>query len=393
MRQLSILGSTGSIGRQTLEVVAANPERLKVTALAAGSNNLKELVKQVQQFAPELVCVPDEKSASVLQNMLEDHNKKPAIEYGTAGLIAAAVHTATDVVVNGLVGFLGLQPTAEAIKRGKIIALANKETLVAAGSFIMPMCKEYGATMVPVDSEHSAIFQALAQQPSHTIEQLILTCSGGPFRTWTMQRMNDATVDDALKHPNWSMGNKITIDSATLMNKGLEIIEALWLFDVPIDSIKVVVHPQSILHSAVRFVDGSVVGQLGVPDMRLPIHYALFYPERIPSALVPRLDLCKEQNLTFEEPDEQRFPCLNLCRQAAYAQGVMPCVLNAANEIAVDAFLSQRIKFMDIPKFIERMLSTHEHIGNPSLEDIVAIDQETRRRASEMINDFSGVRV
>jgi 1-deoxy-D-xylulose-5-phosphate reductoisomerase len=384
-RQLSILGSTGSIGCQTLEVVAANPSQLKVTALAAGRNNLAELAQQICSFAPELVSVPDEQSAHALQELLVNKTQLPTIVWGAEGLVAAAVHTAADVVVNGLVGFLGLLPTAEAIKCGKVIALANKETMVAAGARIMSMCREHNATIVPVDSEHSAIFQSLAQQPSSTIEQLILTCSGGPFRTWTAEQMKHVTVEDALQHPNWSMGNKITIDSATLMNKGLEIIEAHWLFGMAVESIKVVVHPQSILHSAVQFIDGSVIGQLGVPDMRLPIHYALFYPERASSDLVPRLDLCKVQNLSFEEPDEQRFPCLNLCRQAAYNQDSFPCVLNAANEMAVDAFLSQRIKFTDVPVFIEQMLDAHQPVRDPSLEDIVAVDQETRCKAQEML--------
>lgn len=386
MRHISILGSTGSIGRQTLEVVAAHSQQLKVTALAAGAGHLEQLAQQVRTFHPEFVCVPDRSCVQVLKDLLRDDRQQPRIEFGAQGLIETAALAVSDVVVNGLVGFLGLLPTAEAIKRGKVIALANKETLVAAGACIMPMCSRYRATIVPVDSEHSAIFQSLAGQPYRTIEQIILTCSGGPFRSWTKERMHSATVGDALRHPNWSMGNKVTIDSATLMNKGLEIIEAHWLFDTPVERIKVVVHPQSVLHSAVQFVDGAVIGQMGLPDMHLPIHYALFHPDRVSSNLVPRLDLSAMQNLSFEDPDEQRFPCLNLCRQVADRQDTMPCVLNAANEVAVDAFLMERIKFTEIPTLIDKMLDAHTPITNPSLDEIAEVDRQTRAKTSEMLS-------
>jgi 1-deoxy-D-xylulose-5-phosphate reductoisomerase len=305
---------------------------------------------------------------------------------GESGLDACASHVKAETVVTGLVGFMGLKPTAAALRAGKTIALANKETLVAAGEAIMSMVKQYKACIVPVDSEHSAIFQALGQYKSTDVRTLWLTGSGGPFRTRSLEQLQNATIDDALKHPNWSMGPKITIDSATLMNKGLEIIEARWLFDVMPQNIRVVIHPQSILHSAVEFVDGSIVGQMGLPDMRLPIHYALFYPDRVASDRVPRLDLTTMSQLTFEEPDTARFPCLKLAQAVANeSHTTLPCVLNAANEVAVRAFLSGHIKFLHIAEHIERVLSRHRSKAHPTLDDVMAADAWARAESETLL--------
>jgi 1-deoxy-D-xylulose-5-phosphate reductoisomerase len=290
------------------------------------------------------------------------------------------------VLVTAVVGFMGVKPTLAAIRKGKIIALANKETMVAAGHLVVEMAARYKATIVPVDSEHSAIFQSLLPSlekdaVQREVEKILLTGSGGPFRSWSKEKMESATISDALKHPNWSMGAKITIDSATLMNKGLEVIEARWLFNVPVEKIQVVIHPQSILHSAVEFVDGSIVGQMGLPDMRLPIHYALFYPHRVASQRVPRLSLSAIRELTFEEPDLDRFPCLALAREAAAVDDSKACVLNGANEIVVDSFLKGEIKFLDIPRNLERVLDEHKPIKSPTLEDILECDRWARQCA------------
>lgn len=384
MKGISILGSTGSIGRQTLEIIGAHPQSLKVVALAAGLNNIDSLAEQIEVFGPELVALPDAQSASQLTEYLSSYRNPLEIVCGESGLNAVATHPSAHTVVTAVVGFLGLLPTAAAIACGKTIALANKETLVAAGSVIIPMARQHGAQIVPVDSEHSAIFQSLAGHSTQDIERIWLTASGGPFRSWTKDRIASATVDDALCHPNWSMGPKITIDSATLMNKGLEIIEARWLFDIDPQHIKVVVHPQSILHSAVEFVDGSVVGQMGLPDMRLPIHYALFWPDRTSSERVPRLDLVRAGMLTFEEPDRERFPCLALAENVAGHNDTLPSVLNAANEVAVSAFLKGTIAFSEIPKIIERVLNRHTSVSNPSLTDILESDKWARHISSEL---------
>lgn len=386
MKSLSILGSTGSIGRQTLDIVRAHDvdNQLRVVALAAGDKSLPLLAEQIKQFRPLMVCLPDR---AALEDLLATGIKKTDAQFVFAGegLDAVAAHEQADIVVSGVVGFLGVKPTAAAIRAGKTIALANKETLVAAGAAIMPMVKRYGARIVPVDSEHSAIHQSLTGYGAKDLRSIWLTASGGPFRTWSKEEISNATVDDALKHPNWSMGPKITIDSATLMNKGLEIIEARWLFDVPADRIKVVIHPQSILHSAVEYVDGSVVGQLGVPDMHLPIHYAIFWPERTASLAVPPLDLVKMGTLTFEEPDTDRFPCLALARRAALSDDTLPCVLNAANEVIVDAVLKHRLRFADIPFYVEKVLDLHQPIADPTLEDILDADLWARTAAAEQI--------
>jgi 1-deoxy-D-xylulose-5-phosphate reductoisomerase len=386
MKSISLLGSTGSIGLQTLDIVAHHRDQLAVAALAAGSKKLPLLAEQIVEHRPELVSVPTAADVKELKELLGPCAAGiTTIMHGDEGLEAVATHRDAQTVVTGVVGFLGLKPTAAAIRMGKTIAVANKETFVAAGAAIMPMVQQFGASIVPVDSEHSAIFQSLTGYTAKDVSRLWLTASGGPFRTWTREQIEHATIDDALKHPNWSMGPKITIDSATLMNKGLEIIEARWLFDVPAVDVRVVVHPQSILHSAVEFVDGSIVGQLGVPDMRLPIHYALFYPERVPSERVPRLDLTQLSQLTFEEPDFERFPCLALARSIAGECNTAACVLNAANEVVVDAFLKGHIKFIKISEQIERVLSRHNPVPSPGLDDILEADAWARREAQSLL--------
>ncbi|MFN8657839.1 MAG: 1-deoxy-D-xylulose-5-phosphate reductoisomerase [Candidatus Obscuribacterales bacterium] len=387
MKSLSILGSTGSIGRQTLDIVRAHASQLRVIALAAGENSLPMLAEQIKQFHPEMVCLPNAASLEKLKEAGSIDLKSTEFVFGAEGLEQVAAHPSTDIVVSGVVGFLGVKPTAAAIRAGKTIALANKETLVAAGAAIMPMVNQHGARIIPVDSEHSAIHQSLTGYGARDLRSIWLTASGGPFRTWTREAISNATVDDALKHPNWSMGQKITIDSATLMNKGLEIIEARWLFDVSAEKIKVIIHPQSILHSAVEFVDGSVVGQMGIPDMHLPIHYALFWPERTEgnAGVIPALDLVKLGTLTFEEPDTERFPCLALAQEAARHDDTRPCVLNAANEVIVEAVLKRRLRFADIPRYVEKVLDLHQPITNPTLDDILECDSWARTAAADQI--------
>lgn len=382
-KKISLLGSTGSIGRQSLDIAQAHKDVIQVVALAAGGGNLDLFADQIKQFQPALVSVPGDAERKALKEKLGA--SKVQIEIGSQGLEAVAAESGADTVVTGVVGFLGLKPTARAIEKGKTIALANKETLVAAGSAVMPMVEKYGAKIVPVDSEHSAIFQSLSGHTKNDVDAIWLTASGGPFRTWTKEQIHDATKGDALKHPNWNMGQKITIDSATLMNKGLEIVEARWLFDITADKIRVVVHPQSILHSAVEFVDGSIVGQMGQPDMRLPIHYALFHPERVHSERVPRLDLTTLSQLTFEEPDTERFPCLGIAKKVAAEDSTTACVMNAANEIVVAAFLNDRIAFRDIPRLIEQVLEKHKPISKPGLDDILEADRWARQEADNLL--------
>lgn len=396
-RGISIIGSTGSIGKQTLDIARAHhpaqmvsgDEAVKVVALAAGKSKLTDLKAQIIEFQPDLVSVPDQESKEALLGLLKEHGKSlplPELLVGEEGLLACAEHPRADTLVTAVVGFLGVKPTLAAIKQGKRIALANKETMVAAGHLVQELASKHQAAIVPVDSEHSAIFQSLEASllrgRPQEIEQILLTGSGGPFRTWTKEAIASATVSDALNHPNWSMGAKITIDSATLMNKGLEIIEARWLFQVPESKIKVVIHPQSILHSAVEFVDGSIVGQMGLPDMRLPIHYAIFHPQRVPSTRVPRLSLSRLQMLTFEEPDLEKFPCLALCQEVARRDDSSACVLNAANEIVVDSFLKGKIGFPGIAQTLERVVGEHKPIKAPSLEDILECDKWARHQAS-----------
>ncbi len=383
-KKISLLGSTGSIGRQSLDIAQAHKDSIQVVALAAGGSNLDLFAEQIKQFQPALVSVPSQSDRKALKERLGS-TTNVQIEIGSLGLEAVAAESGADTVVTGVVGFLGLKPTVKAIEKGKTIALANKETLVAAGSAVMPMVEKYGAKIVPVDSEHSAIFQSLSGHTKKDVDSIWLTASGGPFRTWTKEQIDSATKGDALKHPNWNMGPKITIDSATLMNKGLEIVEARWLFDITADKIRVVVHPQSILHSAVEFVDGSIVGQMGLPDMRLPIHFALFHPERVYSERVPRLDLTKLNQLSFEEPDTERFPCLAIARKVATEDNTSACVMNAANEVVVAAFLNDRIAFRDIARLIEQVLEKHKPISKPSLDDILEADRWARQEADNLL--------
>jgi 1-deoxy-D-xylulose-5-phosphate reductoisomerase len=354
MRRLAVLGSTGSVGEQALAVAEAFPDRYAVVALAAG-RNVEKLADQVRRFEPEVVSVVDAAAADLLRERLGRDDL--AVEWGAGGLDAVATHAA-DLVVAGLVGAVGLRPTLAAIRAGRDIALANKEVLVTAGALVLREARARGVTLLPVDSEHSAIFQALAGQRREDVARLILTASGGPFRTWTPERIARATVEQALDHPNWDMGPKITIDSATLMNKGLEVIEARWLFDVPPEQVDIVVHPQSIVHSMVEFQDGSVLAQLGLPDMRVPIAVALAHPERLPLDW-PRLDLAALGRLDFETPDRKRFPCLDLAYAALAADEAAPAVLNAANEVSVAAFLAGEISFPAIAAANAGVLDAH----------------------------------
>ncbi|SHI35447.1 1-deoxy-D-xylulose-5-phosphate reductoisomerase [Parasporobacterium paucivorans] len=375
MKRLSVLGSTGSIGTQTLEIVRRNPE-LKVTALAAGSD-IASLEAQIREFRPAVVCVYNREKADELRIKIKDTDT--AVFSGMDGLIETACHKDADIVLTAMVGMIGIQPTIEAIKAGKDIALANKETLVTAGHLIMPLAKQCGVRILPVDSEHSAIFQSLNGEDSENISRIILTASGGPFRGLTREQMQGIRPEDALKHPNWSMGRKITIDSATLVNKGLEVMEAKWLFDVPLEKVEVIVHPQSIIHSMVEFVDGAIIAQLGCPDMKLPIQYALFYPERR-YLDGDRLDFAAIKNFTFEAPDLKNFPGLKLAYDASAAGGTMPTVYNAANEYAVRKFLDNEIRFLDIAEIISLAMDGHKVIGNPSVEEILQTETDTYYR-------------
>jgi 1-deoxy-D-xylulose-5-phosphate reductoisomerase len=381
MKKLTILGSTGSIGVSTLDVVAAQPDMFRVVALTAGSN-LELLKTQIEAFHPEVVSVLNEKNARALGKMLS--GKKPEILHGVAGMIAAATAPASTMVVAAIVGAAGLVPTTAAIMAGKDVALANKETLVTAGHLVMNLVREHKVKLYPVDSEHCAVFQSMVGHRNEDIARVILTASGGPFLNWSRDRLAQATVTDALNHPNWSMGKKITVDSATMMNKGLEVIEARWLFDIPVERIAVNVHPQSIIHSMVEYLDGSVMAQLGVPDMKGPIAYALTYPARIPSGVKP-LDLTALSGLTFFNPDLERFPALRLAYDAANAGESMPAVMNAANEIAVDAFLSGRIGFMAIAESIEKVMQLHDAHALNSIEEVLEADLWGRRTAREVL--------
>jgi len=383
MKRLAILGSTGSIGQSTLAVVAEHPEEFVVAGLAAGQN-VKVLAEQIRQFSPARVSVQDEAAAARLRDLLP---REGALEilWGPAGVREVAVASGADLVVSAMVGAVGLEPTLAAIQAALPVALANKETLVAAGSLVMAAAQEKGVAIIPVDSEHSAIFQALQGQRREEVRRLWLTASGGPFRAWDHERLGQVTAAQALKHPNWSMGPKITIDSATMMNKALEVIEASVLFGLPVDQVGVYIHPQSIVHSLVEFVDGSVLAQLGAPDMRLPIAYALTSPRRLPLN-GPPLDLCQVGRLTFEIPDTERFPGLALGYAAARAGGTMPAVLNAANEMAVAAFLQGRLAFMDIPKTVAATMDSHRQEPLTSLEQVLAVNRWAREFAHGLIN-------
>ena len=371
MKKIAILGSTGSIGTQTLEVVREHKDELCVTALAAGRNKEK-LKEQIAEFHPSLVSLCDEKLALELERELAGSGV--TVLHGMEGLVAVAGQEESDVVVTAVVGMMGILPTMEAIRKGKDIALANKETLVTAGHLIIPMAEEYGVSILPVDSEHLAIFQCLHSARRQDVDKILLTASGGPFRGKTLEDLEKVTLDDALRHPNWSMGQKITIDSSTMVNKGLEVMEARWLFDVDYDQIEVVVQPQSIIHSMVQFVDGAILAQLGTPDMKVPIEYALFYPERR-TLSGGRLDFGTLKSITFEKPDYEVFRGLSLALDAGKAGGTMPTVFNAANERAVAKFLKREIGYLDIIRLIEKCMNAHPVKENPSLEEILATEQ------------------
>lgn len=380
-KKIAILGSTGSIGTQTLEVVRSNPE-LKVVALAAGSN-VERLEAQVREFHPAVVGMWSEQAACDLRTRLSDLNVR--VVTGMEGLLEIAVLPEIQVLVTAIVGMIGIRPTIAAISAGKDIALANKETLVTAGHLIMPLAWEKGVSILPVDSEHSAIFQSLNGEPKGRIEKILLTASGGPFRGRTREQLAHMQVEDALKHPNWSMGRKITVDSSTLVNKGLEVMEAKWLFQVDLEQIQVVVHPQSIIHSAVQFVDGAIIAQLGIPDMKLPIQYALFYPDRKPMD-GKRVDLFEMAQLTFEKPDLQTFTGLELAFKAARQGGSMPTVFNAANEKAVELFLNNRITYLQILELIGSAMEQHRVILEPTVEQILETEMQTYEYISGRIS-------
>ena len=377
MKHISILGSTGSIGTQTLDVVRTNQD-IQVEALAAGKN-ISLLLEQINEFQPKLVCVYDAEKAKELKQILEKENLNITVMAGMEGLLACATIPKAEMVVTAFVGMIGIRPTIEAIKAGKHIALANKETLVTAGHIIMPLAKEKNVAILPVDSEHSAIFQSLQGNAGNKINRILLTASGGPFRGKTKEDLKKVQVEDALKHPNWSMGRKITIDSSTLVNKGLEVIEAKWLFDADASQIEVVVHPQSIIHSMIEYEDGAVIAQLGTPDMKLPIQYALYYPER-KGPTSARLDFTKLRSLEFFEPDVEVFPALSMAYEALAMGGTMPTVYNAANEWSVAAFLERKIGYTDIVENIRRQMDAHKVIAVPSLEEILATEQEVYQR-------------
>ena len=374
MKKIGILGATGSIGTQTLEIVRNHRDEVQVVALAAGKNAAL-LEKQIREFKPRLAVLWDEEASRDLKERVSDLDVK--VLSGMEGLLEIAAMEEMEALVTAVVGMIGVQPTLAAIEHGKDILLANKETLVTAGHLLMPLAKEKGVKILPVDSEHSAIFQSLNGEKKSQVKKILLTASGGPFRGKKREELAGMRVEDALKHPNWSMGRKITIDSSTLVNKGLEVIEAKWLFDVDVEDIDVVVHPQSIIHSMVSFKDSSVISQMGCPDMRLPIVYALTYPDRIETDY-ERLDLAKVATLTFEKPDMDTFPCLGLAYKALKLGGTYAAALNSANEFLVNEFLNDKIGFYDIPYYIEKTLDCHKNRVNPTLEDILEVDKETR---------------
>jgi 1-deoxy-D-xylulose-5-phosphate reductoisomerase len=380
-KSITLLGSTGSIGVSTLDVIAAHPDRFEVVGLSA-SRNGDRLLEQIARFRPRHVALLDEAQAERLAKLPEA--RETTLHVGPQGLLEMVQAERVDVCVNALVGAAGLLPTLAALSRCRRLALANKETLVAAGEIVSREAREHGVEILPIDSEHSALHQCLDGRNPDEIERIVLTASGGPFRTFTASALGAVTVEDALRHPTWRMGEKITVDSATLFNKGIEVIEARWLFDLPATSIDVLVHPESIVHSLVEFVDGSVLAQLGAPDMRVPIQYALTYPERLPAPW-PRLDLAKAGALHFEPPDPTRFPCLRMAYEALADGGTMPAVLNAANEVAVNAFLGEAIPFGRIPEIIESVMSRHELVAAPALDEILAADRWARDAAEGLL--------
>ncbi len=383
VKAITLLGSTGSIGTQTLDILAQYPDRFRLVGLAAG-NNVELMAQQIRQFRPEIVAICNEEKLAELKSAIADVDPQPIILAGDAGVIEVARYGDAEAVVTGIVGCAGLLPTIAAIEAGKDIALANKETLIAGGPVVNPLLQKHGVKLLPADSEHSAIFQCLQGVPEGGLRRIILTASGGAFRDWSVEKLSEVTVADAITHPNWSMGKKITVDSATLMNKGLEVIEAHYLFGVDYDDIDIVVHPQSIIHSLIELQDTSVLAQLGWPDMRLPLLYSLSWPDRIPTDWQP-LDLVKSGDLTFREPDRQKYPCMDLAYAAGRAGGSMTAVLNAANEQAVALFLEEKIQFLDIPKVIEIACDRHQadNRQNPSLDDIVEADRWARQAVNE----------
>lgn len=380
MTNIAVLGSTGSIGTQTLDVVRNNKD-LNITALSANSN-IDLLEKQIREFHPNIVCIMEESYAKELKYNIKDMEVK--VVTGMDGLIECATYESSHTVVTAIVGMIGIMPTIEAIKAGKDIALANKETLVCAGHIIMPLVRQYNVSLYPVDSEHSAIFQAINGENDNEISRIILTASGGSFRGKTKEELKNVTIEDALNHPNWSMGKKITVDSSTLVNKGLEVIEAKWLFDVDFDQIEVVIQPQSIIHSAVEFIDGSIIAQMGTPDMRLPIQYALYYPKR--KALSgERINFFELGKLDFEEPDNTTFPALELAYRVGKAGGSLPTVFNAANEIVVDKFLNGKIQYLEIVELITSAINTHKIIDNPTVSQILNIEEKTHNYINDIV--------
>lgn len=381
MKSLTILGSTGSIGTQTLDVVRQFPDEFNVEALASCSN-LELMEKQVLEFKPSTVCLFDEEKADAFRQIAS-----PEVEVlsGMEGLKACCTLENVDTVVTAVVGAIGLEPTLTAIENGKNIALANKETLVAGGDLVMPLVKKHGIALIPIDSEHSAIFQCLNGEDRRTAEKIIITASGGAFRDWNKEDLANATPEHALKHPNWSMGGKITIDSATLMNKALEVIEAHHLYSMPFERIQAVIHPQSIIHSLVEFADSSIIAQVGFPDMRLPIQYALSYPKRLPNPCLKRLNMPECQDLTFREIDEDFYPCFKIGLDAGKTGGTAPAVMNAANEVAVLAFLDKKVKFLQISEIVGSVVKAHSVEPNPSLRDVLNADVWARRKAQELI--------
>ncbi|VXD23815.1 1-deoxy-D-xylulose-5-phosphate reductoisomerase [Planktothrix paucivesiculata] len=389
MKAITLLGSTGSIGTQTLEIVAEYPEQFRIVGLAAG-RNITLLAQQIRAFRPSIVAISNPDQLPELKALITDINPQPILVAGDEGIIEVARYGDSEAVVTGIVGCAGLLPTIAAIEAGKDIALANKETLIAGGPVVNPLIKKHGVKLLPADSEHSAIFQCLQGVPQAGLRRIILTASGGAFRDWPVEKLKEVTVADAITHPNWSMGKKITVDSATMMNKGLEVIEAHFLFGLDYDDIEIVIHPQSIIHSLIELQDTSVLAQLGWPDMRLPILYAMSWPERIYTNW-ERLDLVKAGNLTFKAPDDQKYPCMSLAYAAGRAGGSMPAVLNAANEQAVALFLEEKIEFLDIPRVIELTCDRHriDNRQDPTLEDIIEADRWSRQEviaASEKLH-------
>jgi len=379
VKAITLVGSTGSIGTQTLDIVSQYPDQFRIVGLAAG-RNVEMLAAQIRQFRPQIAAICLEDGLPALKEAVKDLDPQPILLAGEAGVIEVARYGEAQTVVTGIVGCAGLLPTIAAIEAGKDIALANKETLIAGGPVVLPLIQKHGVKLLPADSEHSAIFQCLQGVPKNGLRRILLTASGGAFRDWDVEKLAEVTVADALKHPNWSMGRKITVDSATLMNKGLEVIEAHFLFGLDYDDIEIVIHPQSIIHSLIELQDTSVLAQLGWPDMRLPLLYALSWPDRIYTDW-ERLDLVKAGNLTFREPDHQKYPCMQLAYAVGKAGGSMPAVLNAANEQAVALFLEEKIRFLDIPRCIEWVCDRHQNDNraNPSLDDILAADKWARQ--------------